>query len=210
MAVVRKGVTLQGMFVGSREMFEEMNRAIERHGLRPVIDRAFPFADAPAAYRHFAGRRHFGKVVITDDYLSTGKRDRDREAFGGGDRPGPPAVTRPTGCPNHLDSVAGTADPRGDPVRHGRVDPAEQRLVPVGEQFHGRVDGVPGERVRLRLDILVTPSAEVDHRDFPARDERGNLHFLSPERLPALLPAVKGAQRREQCHGDQHPGARMT
>jgi NADPH:quinone reductase-like Zn-dependent oxidoreductase len=66
MTVVRKGITLQGMYVGSREMFEEMNRAIERHRLRPVIDRAFPFADAPAAYRHFASRGHFGKVVITD------------------------------------------------------------------------------------------------------------------------------------------------
>ncbi|MFD7505212.1 NAD(P)-dependent alcohol dehydrogenase [Streptomyces sp. NPDC059850] len=66
-SVVRKGITLQGMYVGSREMFEEMNRALERHRLHPVIDRAFPFAEAPAAYRHFADRGHFGKVVITDE-----------------------------------------------------------------------------------------------------------------------------------------------
>ena len=66
MTVVRKGITLQGMYVGSREMFEDMNRALERHRLRPVIDRAFPFAETPAAYRHFAARGHFGKVVITD------------------------------------------------------------------------------------------------------------------------------------------------
>jgi NADPH:quinone reductase-like Zn-dependent oxidoreductase len=65
--VLRKGVTLQGMFVGSREMFEQMNVAIERHRIRPVIDRAFPFSDAAAAYRHFESRGHFGKVVITDD-----------------------------------------------------------------------------------------------------------------------------------------------
>ena len=31
----------------------------------PVIDRTFPFAEAKEAYRHFEGRRHFGKVVIT-------------------------------------------------------------------------------------------------------------------------------------------------
>ncbi|NEW75257.1 zinc-dependent alcohol dehydrogenase family protein [Streptomyces rhizosphaericus] len=66
-SVLLKGVTLQGMFVGSREMFEQMNRAIEHHRLRPVVDRAFPFAEAPAAYRYFAGRGHFGKVVITDE-----------------------------------------------------------------------------------------------------------------------------------------------
>jgi NADPH:quinone reductase-like Zn-dependent oxidoreductase len=33
--------------------------------LAPVIDRTFPFADAKEAYRHFEGRGHFGKVVIT-------------------------------------------------------------------------------------------------------------------------------------------------
>ena len=65
-AVLLKGITLEGMFVGSRQTFEEMNRAIERHRLRPVIDSAFPFSDAPAAYRHFERRGHFGKVVITD------------------------------------------------------------------------------------------------------------------------------------------------
>jgi NADPH:quinone reductase-like Zn-dependent oxidoreductase len=42
-----------------------MNRAIAMHRLRPVIDRAFPFAEAKEAYRHFEGRGHFGKVVIT-------------------------------------------------------------------------------------------------------------------------------------------------
>ncbi|MCQ4081683.1 NAD(P)-dependent alcohol dehydrogenase [Streptomyces sp. RB6PN25] len=65
--VLRKGITLQGLFVGSREMFEQMNRAIEQHRIRPVIDSTFPFSDAVAAYRHFESRGHFGKVVITDD-----------------------------------------------------------------------------------------------------------------------------------------------
>ena len=41
-----------------------MNRAITLHRLRPVF-RTFPFAEAKAAYRHFEGRGHFGKVVIT-------------------------------------------------------------------------------------------------------------------------------------------------
>ena len=42
-----------------------MNRAIAMHRLHPVIDRTFPFAEAKAAYWHFEGRGHFGKVVVT-------------------------------------------------------------------------------------------------------------------------------------------------
>ena len=62
---VMKGVRIQGIFVGSREMFEAMNRAITRHRLRPVVDRAFPFAEAAAAYGYQESGAHFGKVVIT-------------------------------------------------------------------------------------------------------------------------------------------------
>ena len=59
-----RGITLSSISVGSRADFEAMNRAIALHRLRPVIDRTFPFAEAKAAYRHFEGRGHFGKVVI--------------------------------------------------------------------------------------------------------------------------------------------------
>lgn len=65
--VLRKGLTLQGLFVGSREMFEAMNRALEQHRIRPLIDTTFPFSDAIAAFRHFESRGHAGKVVITAD-----------------------------------------------------------------------------------------------------------------------------------------------
>jgi NADPH:quinone reductase-like Zn-dependent oxidoreductase len=60
-----RGITLGSISVGSRTDFEAMNRAIAMHGLHPVIDRTFLFAEARAAYRHFEGRGHFGKVVIT-------------------------------------------------------------------------------------------------------------------------------------------------
>lgn len=59
------GVTnLRRISVGSRATFEAMNRAIARHKLRPVIDRVFPFADAPAAFQYVSARGQFGKVVI--------------------------------------------------------------------------------------------------------------------------------------------------
>ncbi len=61
---VMKGVRIQGIFVGSREMFEAMNRAIELHTIRPAVDRVFPFDEAPDAYRHMQSGAHFGKVVI--------------------------------------------------------------------------------------------------------------------------------------------------
>ncbi len=62
--IMRKSLSVRGIYVGSREMFEDMNRAIAAHRLRPVIDRVFPFADAKAAFRHMEGASHFGKIVI--------------------------------------------------------------------------------------------------------------------------------------------------
>jgi NADPH:quinone reductase-like Zn-dependent oxidoreductase len=62
--LLMKAITLQGIFVGSRRMFEDMNRLIVRERIRPVIDRVFPFAEAPAAFRHLESGAHFGKVVV--------------------------------------------------------------------------------------------------------------------------------------------------
>lgn len=62
--IMRKSVTLQGVYVGSRAMFEDMNRAIALHRMKPVIDRVFPFADAPEAFRDMKAAGHFGKIVI--------------------------------------------------------------------------------------------------------------------------------------------------
>jgi NADPH:quinone reductase-like Zn-dependent oxidoreductase len=63
-ALLPKRANLQGISVGSRQMFEAMNRAIGSNGLRPVIDKVFPFAEARAAYAHLQSGVHFGKVVI--------------------------------------------------------------------------------------------------------------------------------------------------
>lgn len=57
--------TIRRVFVGHRDSFEAMNRAVAQAGIRPVIDRVFPFHEAPAAFRHFARGQSFGKVVIT-------------------------------------------------------------------------------------------------------------------------------------------------
>jgi NADPH:quinone reductase-like Zn-dependent oxidoreductase len=62
--LLMKAVRLQGVFVGSRAMFEAMNAVIAEKKLRPVIDRTFPLAEAPAAFRHLESGSHFGKVVV--------------------------------------------------------------------------------------------------------------------------------------------------
>jgi NADPH:quinone reductase-like Zn-dependent oxidoreductase len=59
-----KQARLQGIYVGSREMFEEMNRAIALSCLRPVIDRIFEFEELPDALNYLANGSHFGKVGI--------------------------------------------------------------------------------------------------------------------------------------------------
>ena len=59
-----KGIRLQGIYVGSRAMFDAMNAAIAATGLRPIVDKVFPFEEAPAAYRHLESGAHFGKVCI--------------------------------------------------------------------------------------------------------------------------------------------------
>jgi len=62
---VMKNIRIQGIFVGSREMFEAMKRAINLNGIRPVIDRVFPFHEARQAFRHLESGAHLGKVVIS-------------------------------------------------------------------------------------------------------------------------------------------------
>jgi NADPH:quinone reductase-like Zn-dependent oxidoreductase len=62
--IFRAGLTVHGIWVGHRASFETMNRAIEARQMRPVIDRVFPFADAPAAFQYVLDGRHQGKVVV--------------------------------------------------------------------------------------------------------------------------------------------------
>jgi NADPH:quinone reductase-like Zn-dependent oxidoreductase len=64
MDVVMKSIRLQGILVGSRQMFENMNRAIAVGQLRPVIDRTFSFTQVPEALEYLQRGSHFGKVVI--------------------------------------------------------------------------------------------------------------------------------------------------
>jgi NADPH:quinone reductase-like Zn-dependent oxidoreductase len=59
-----KSIRIQGIYVGSRTMFEAMNQAISLHRLRPVVDRVFPFAEAREALRYMESGAHFGKICL--------------------------------------------------------------------------------------------------------------------------------------------------
>lgn len=56
--------SLERISLGSRAHFEAMNRSVAQHELRPVIDRVYPFDEAPAAFADLIERERVGKVVI--------------------------------------------------------------------------------------------------------------------------------------------------
>ncbi|MDE2049419.1 MAG: NAD(P)-dependent alcohol dehydrogenase [Gammaproteobacteria bacterium] len=63
-ALMHANLTASGIYVGSRANFEAMNAFIERHRIRPVIDRIYGLEEAMAAYQRIDAGEHLGKVVI--------------------------------------------------------------------------------------------------------------------------------------------------
>jgi NADPH:quinone reductase-like Zn-dependent oxidoreductase len=62
--ILHKQLRVQGIYVGSRAMFEEMNAAIAGSRLQPVVDRVFGFDEAREAFSYMESGSHFGKIVI--------------------------------------------------------------------------------------------------------------------------------------------------
>lgn len=62
--LIGNSAKLQGLSVGSRDMFEAMCRAIELHRIQPVVDKVFPWTEAKAAFAAMQGGEHFGKIVL--------------------------------------------------------------------------------------------------------------------------------------------------
>lgn len=66
MALMVKGASLRGIFVGSAAMARDLNAFVDAHRMKPVVDRVFDFADAKAAYAYQSSGELFGKVVIAN------------------------------------------------------------------------------------------------------------------------------------------------
>ena len=65
MSILRKNIKIQGTYVASVAVMRDMLRAIDVNKLRPVVDKVFPFEQAPDALRFQESGAHFGKVVVT-------------------------------------------------------------------------------------------------------------------------------------------------
>jgi NADPH:quinone reductase-like Zn-dependent oxidoreductase len=61
---IRGNIRISGMTVGSRRHQQDLIRAVQTGGLKPVIDRAFPIAELREAFAHLEARAHFGKIGI--------------------------------------------------------------------------------------------------------------------------------------------------
>jgi NADPH:quinone reductase-like Zn-dependent oxidoreductase len=63
--LMMKGGSLHGVGVGNTASFEDLMRAIEVAGIKPVVDRVYPFDEAVTAFEQLAAGNFFGKIVIT-------------------------------------------------------------------------------------------------------------------------------------------------
>lgn len=63
--LLMRQIRAQGVFVGHRQGFEALTRAVALHGIEPVVDRVFPFEDAQRAVDALADGAHFGKLAIS-------------------------------------------------------------------------------------------------------------------------------------------------
>lgn len=62
--ILMRSIRVQGIYVGSRVMFERMNRAIVLHKIKPIVDRVFPWLDVKAAMKYMKEQKHVGKVCL--------------------------------------------------------------------------------------------------------------------------------------------------
>ena len=59
-----KQFRLQGVLVGSRQQQQEMIRAINSNGLKPVISKQFEVEDMVSAFQYQESNQHFGKICL--------------------------------------------------------------------------------------------------------------------------------------------------
>lgn len=63
-SLLQKSIKLHGIYVGSRQMFEDMNRLISANHIKPIIDKVFDFSEVKDALKYMESGSHFGKIVV--------------------------------------------------------------------------------------------------------------------------------------------------
>jgi NADPH:quinone reductase-like Zn-dependent oxidoreductase len=67
MPLIFRQTTIRGIAVAPRSSFDRMNPFLDKHNIKPVIDKVYPFEQAVQAYEHLS-RGPFGKIVISRRY----------------------------------------------------------------------------------------------------------------------------------------------
>ncbi|TPG42651.1 NAD(P)-dependent alcohol dehydrogenase [Sphingomonas koreensis] len=62
--LMAKHARLQGLIVGSRREQQDLVRALDAMGVKPIIDRSFPLDAIADAFRHEESGAHLGKIVL--------------------------------------------------------------------------------------------------------------------------------------------------
>jgi NADPH:quinone reductase-like Zn-dependent oxidoreductase len=62
--ILMNTLQVQGIYVGSRSMFERMNRAMDQHQIKPVVDRVFPWQEVRQAMHYMQSQQHLGKICL--------------------------------------------------------------------------------------------------------------------------------------------------
>jgi NADPH:quinone reductase-like Zn-dependent oxidoreductase len=62
--ILMKSVAVQGIYVGNRQQFLDMNECLRTQGIHPVVDHVYPVSEVSEAYKHLEAGRHVGKLVI--------------------------------------------------------------------------------------------------------------------------------------------------
>jgi NADPH:quinone reductase-like Zn-dependent oxidoreductase len=62
--LIGNSARVQGLSVGSRDMFEAMCRFMELERIEPVVDKVFPWTEVKAAFGAMQAGEHFGKIVL--------------------------------------------------------------------------------------------------------------------------------------------------
>lgn len=63
-AIMGKQLKVIGLTVGSRRHQQDMIRAIDVAGYKPVLDKHFPLEHLADAFRHQESNTHFGKIIV--------------------------------------------------------------------------------------------------------------------------------------------------
>lgn len=61
------GIRIQGVMVGSVADLRALCAEVDAGMIRPVVDRVFPFEQAPQAFHHLASGAHQGKIILAGD-----------------------------------------------------------------------------------------------------------------------------------------------